>query len=700
MTVKNDSFATAEAKNGSAIATNAEVSARTYSSWKDGKEVPPEKLSQATLTMGNGTATATSASGYAETNGFEAYATQGALNVTAGNLTGTATGAEDGFAYGAYTSLGNKSTAAVKTGDINVTATGTADDAYASGSATYVRGTATVENGAITATANGASLKTGAITATATLTGKEDEKKEQMNANATGAVLTSENSTTTAEINGDVNVKSSQDAVGVTVEASVERVENEEGKEVAYDKGSITNATLTGNVIVEGGAIAKRDKTSGNRIFGLNVGAGNTYEYDEKNKALKYDKVGGEATLTMTGNVLVKGSETLGMWDTTTGIEASATTNAKATVNVTGDVAATGTDAVGLRVAAMKDSKLNVLVDGTLSGDGDAIAVMKSGAYKQVCDGEVVNKDDPWATTEYDPSAANIYVWAAKENALGRIATVYSEEITQNVKKVTEKYEEEDEDGNVVVNEDTWYEADGDSTLTRTIDAEASAKLEAAIWYIAKVADKWQNKITVTGTGTYTAGDTTYQVAHQNDDVKLSFKVPHGKKLKAIMYDDGTKAEYVKNEDGTYTIKMQRGGGMLLSLKFKKKAQQKAAAAAASTEGEAESTNWAYGVEIENVGTVYYGRDYFAQKDKDIINPLTKEAYTKDEIKAIVDGAKKGAEGYKFDIPEEAWLGMNDFWYDKDAALAIVAHEDELTIGDDGVFTTADGEEVAKPIKK
>lgn len=641
--LKEGATAIANAKNGNASATAAAL--RDYG---DGK-----KESKATLTMGDATAKATSETGDAGATALlvDADGSKQTMTATAGNLTATATGAVEASATG----LGGY-----------------------------------FDPNAIS------NVKTGSITATATVTGEETEKQNTY-ATATGARAFGDNGTYTLEINGDVTATSSKDAYGIQTGAYTPRVWDEKAeKSTPSETASVANVKVTGNIIAEGGAKPESGKYGyiGNQVIGINTftetySTTKTDENDKTKKTVEYDKVGGEATITVTGNVLAKGSETAGEKDETYGISVAADTNAKNTVTVTGDVTATGKGAAGINVEAMKGSTVNVLVDGTVSGDNVAITAMKSYNSKNInLKGEDLNKDEP--KPEYDPNAAGIYVWAAKENADGRIATVYDEVYTSTAKEVKKTAE----DGTEYT--DTEY----DYAVTRTVDAEASAKLEAAIWYIAKVADKWQDKITVTGTGTYTAGDTTYQVAHQNDDVKLSFKVPHGKKLKAIMYDDGTKAEYVKNEDGTYTIKMQRGGGMLLSLKFKKKAQQKAAAAAASTEGEAESTNWAYGVEIENVGTVYYGRDYFAQKDKDIINPLTKEAYTKDEIKAIVDGAKKGAEGYKFDIPEEAWLGMNDFWYDKDAALAIVGHEDELTIGDDGVFTTADGEEVAKPIKK
>ena len=108
--------------------------------------------------------------------------------------------------------------------------------------------------------------------------------------------------------------------------------------------------------------------------------------------------------------------------------------------------------------------------------------------------------------------------------------------------------------------------------------------------------------------------------------------------------------------------------------------------------------NWAYGVSINGVGTIFYGREYFAREG--IVNPLTAAPYTKDEIAAIQKGADGNAEGYTFILPEDAVLGMNGFWYDAANAAAVTSHADPLAQGLGGVFTTADGKEVAVPIVK
>ena len=118
---------------------------------------------------------------------------------------------------------------------------------------------------------------------------------------------------------------------------------------------------------------------------------------------------------------------------------------------------------------------------------------------------------------------------------------------------------------------------------------------------------------------------------------------------------------------------------------------------------------WAYGalpLNNGNVGTIYYTAAYYELEG--IVNPTNPEyaPYTADEIAAIVNGAAEGAEGYRFDVPAGALIGMtvadtNDiFWYEAENAAAITGHADPLTMdAETGEFATAEGETVASPIK-
>ena len=125
---------------------------------------------------------------------------------------------------------------------------------------------------------------------------------------------------------------------------------------------------------------------------------------------------------------------------------------------------------------------------------------------------------------------------------------------------------------------------------------------------------------------------------------------------------------------------------------------------------ETEMKNWAYGampLNNGNVGIIYYTAAYYELEG--IVNPTNPEyaPYTAEEIAAIKDGAVEEADGYRFDVPAVALIGMTVadtdtiFWYDAVNAAAITGHADPLTMDTaTGEFKTAEGETVAVPMTK
>ena len=120
------------------------------------------------------------------------------------------------------------------------------------------------------------------------------------------------------------------------------------------------------------------------------------------------------------------------------------------------------------------------------------------------------------------------------------------------------------------------------------------------------------------------------------------------------------------------------------------------------------NTTWAYaGITLDSadygIGTVYYTSAYFTGED--LVNPLTVEAYTEEELAAIEEGATaEDADGY-VEAPAEAVIGVSVngsttiYWYGAEAAEAIVASADPLYLdAETGVVTDAEGSAVAEPI--
>ena len=105
------------------------------------------------------------------------------------------------------------------------------------------------------------------------------------------------------------------------------------------------------------------------------------------------------------------------------------------------------------------------------------------------------------------------------------------------------------------------------------------------------------------------------------------------------------------------------------------------------------------------ISTIYYTEAYYALPG--IKNPTHADysAYADEEIAAIKAAAVEGADGYRFDAPEGAFVGMaladadKVWWYDAKNAQAIVSHPDPLGIdAATGAFATAEGETVAQPM--
>ena len=376
-------------------------------------------------------------------------------------------------------------------------------------------------------------------TATLNMTGNATATNDQ--GSATAVNVWDNGGTVIANLVGDVTAEGVTYATGMEIWASdnstwIVDPETKQDKEIPGDKQGNTKVVLLGDVVT---------KVTGGNATGVSVSAGD----------------GSTSSLVMTGDNTVTTGNTDSKFHTY-GLSVNANDVSKVNVAVTGDIKATGNNAYGMSAWTGKTGTANVLVDGTVAGDGAAIYATANNTY--ITDGKT-------ETMNVDPTKANYYVWKLEANANNEIVRV--DDYTSTFTTYADGHV--DADGSTGVYESSY-----------TKNEAATAQLEQAIWYIVKVADKWQDKLTATGTGTYTAENgVTYNVAHQYEDVILKFDVPSSKKLSAIYYNDGAKAEYVKNEDGTYTVKMLRGGAMELSLKLKSK-EKKAAAATTETKAE------------------------------------------------------------------------------------------------------------------
>lgn len=89
--------------------------------------------------------------------------------------------------------------------------------------------------------------------------------------------------------------------------------------------------------------------------------------------------------------------------------------------------------------------------------------------------------------------------------------------------------------------------------------AEATAK---ATWYIVDINQPTNGKVEVKGTSTKEG----LLVAHEGDKLTVTGTPKKGYRLTGI--DAGSKALVTENEDGTYTVTVERGGDVTISALF------------------------------------------------------------------------------------------------------------------------------------
>ncbi len=133
------------------------------------------------------------------------------------------------------------------------------------------------------------------------------------------------------------------------------------------------------------------------------------------------------------------------------------------------------------------------------------------------------------------------------------------------------------------------------------------------------------------------------------------------------------------------------------------------AAFADEEEAPAPLENWAYcGITLNSedlgIASVYYAAEYFTREG--ILNPLTVEPYTEEELGAIVDGAVAGAEGYVVNVPADAVVGVSAFgmegaicWFDEENAAKLLSSSDPLVLNaETRELSNLNGEAVASAI--
>ena len=271
----------------------------------------------------------------------------------------------------------------------------------------------------------------------------------------------------------------------------------------------------------------------GHFVMGVNIVAGDTnYKDIDSNVVQVYD---GSVDLTANGDVTAVATANDGE---AKGLKIQ-NTDADVSVTVQGDVTAEGADGTGIFVQNKGEGTTAIVVDGTVSGSTNSIEVLNS------------STTEGKPKIDMTPENVSLTVWAAEIND-GHVAVAVDRQIIP---------------GNAE------HPA---PTNTDTVNEKATATLEAAINYIVKIAKDFAQQVTASGEKkqTVTVGDTTYATANEGENVNVSVTLEDNQMVEGVYYnaEDANslqKAEDLeKAEDGSFLMKMLRGGAMLLGLKI------------------------------------------------------------------------------------------------------------------------------------
>ena len=182
------------------------------------------------------------------------------------------------------------------------------------------------------------------------------------------------------------------------------------------------------------------------------------------------------------------------------------------TIEVLGDV--TGTDEAVIFNVEGDKARINMIVDGTLSGEEDGVVLRAETVTENIA----------------------LTVWEIKPNEDGAVASRQTGIWT------------EDQDGN-------W--------TTSTVEDE---EFEKQIQYIIRVEQPSTGSLDTLGTTEYEG----YKVAKEGDTVTLKVNVPSGYKLKNAYNGTDTKVQLAKDGSGNYYLIIPKGGAVTLSVTLEK----------------------------------------------------------------------------------------------------------------------------------
>ena len=634
---------TAESLDGYFSASGADV----YAYAEEGAD----SEAQAALTVG-GDVTASAAGEYSQASGLEMWAvsyedTKGALataDVT-GDITATVAGAATdavGIRAGVSGEEGIETKIAVTVGG-SITAKAT-DDQGESPRGTLLSAAVVEEDGEAEAESS-----------------DEGDSYYRKESDADGILAYTMEGTISIQVAGTISAEADSEAVGINLgdsrwsetngaegEGALIEVSAKGVSAKAGEKGSALGAYLSaahdGTVNAE---IGEEGITAegGNRTAGTEI---NIYD-------------GGTVTLSVAGNI-----NTSGALDAY-GVEVWAFDEAEITVDVDGAVTASAEgEAIGIEAISKGENTSVEITAGSIEATGEyasgaVLMAGDNGTISLTVNGDVTGDSMGLGLTCGDDTGKiDVIVDGVLSGGDAAIMlqgddTVIGENVSVAVWKM-----EAGEDAPLVVNYDVhpvdYSDQDGDAE----VDVPASVYVqnevaEKAVQYIVKVMDAWASALTygnITSSGEVIVGSgedaKKYHTALQDEDVKLKVTLAENEALAGIYYDEETLLDNVATaEDGSFLVKMLRGGGMMLGLKTLKLTAYPAKEPTCSAGG---NTAYWYSPDLNK----YYS-------DTNGINEIEKDSWV-----LAPTGKHKNLTAYPAKEPTCSANGNTAYWYCED----------------------------------
>ena len=373
------------------------------------------------------------------------------------------------------------------------------------------------------------------------------EHESAIYASGSNVTVTAESAKATSNANNNINAVDARDGAQINVvSASADTAESDMGVSTAV--GAIDAYATVDS------ATAKSNRGTAYGVFAFNENSqvtSVTVKKDATAESLGYDAVAIHASFDAkvdAGSANVTATTTDGK---ATGVEVEDGGNVQAGT-VRAEAKGSGS-AVGIDAQYGAEVTANTVT--ATSKEGDAIAISVTAAdypeTKVTVNGDAESSKTGVAVNAWGGAKAIVEIDGTLKVADGGTPVLIADGVTEEAVEITV--------WKVEVNGEQAKE--GEIVKAQNEGQKAAAKaVEESIQYIIQIKPEQANNI-----------KSSKDKAKANETFTVTVTAPEGKDLDAVYTDTGEKLEATRNADGTYSVTVRVGGGMLLNAKFSDK---------------------------------------------------------------------------------------------------------------------------------